>query len=247
MGWLYGGPMDIMGHFRSKAFNISSMDIRKSMAGDTKKSQKTLEQRGFATLAMTYPEEMGIIAVAKDMTERTGEVITPDMVAGLRSRLKAGSAYREALLQVERADLRFKLKTLAKDLADIFDQSSGESDFMRARAYAGHTLAGVYKQLYDHLGDEIKRVKEEESGEGEEQDADFTLVPEDDEPQPLPAAAPTAPAPVEPAAPASPAADATVQDPSTGADSASPFPAPVEPAVQDPDEKDTMNLLERVI
>ena len=216
------------------------------MAGDTKHSQKTLEQRGFATLAMTYPEEMGIIAVAKDLSERTGEKISPDQVASLRNRLKAGSAYREALLQVEKADIRFKLKTLAQDLRDLFDASSGESDLMRARAYSGHILAGVYKQLNEGLSEEIQRVKSEESGEGEEQDADFTLVPEDDEP--LPAAAPIAPAPVEPAAPASPAADATVQDPSTAADSASPSPAPVEhAAAQDPDEKDTMNLLERVL
>lgn len=216
------------------------------MAGDTKHSQKTLEQRGFATLAMTYPEEMGIIAVAKDLSERTGEKISPDQVASLRNRLKAGSAYREALLQVEKADIRFKLKTLAQDLRDLFDASSGESDLMRARAYSGHILAGVYKQLNEGLSEEIQRVREEESGEGEEQDADFTLVPEDDEPQPLSAAAPTTPAPVEPAAPVSPAADATVQDPSTDA-GASPAPAPVEPAVQDPDEKDTMNLLERVL
>ncbi len=153
------------------------------MAGDRKHSQKTLEQRGLATIAMTYPEEMGIIAVASDLSERTCEQVSPDQIASLRKRLEKGKSYREALLQVERADIRFKLKALAKDLRDLFDEGSGESDRMRARAYAGHTLAGVYKQLYDHLGDEIERVRVENIGEdGEEQDADFTLVP-DEEPK----------------------------------------------------------------
>lgn len=196
------------------------------MAGDTKRSQKTLEQKGYASLAMNYPEEMGIIAVAKDMTERVGETITPDMVLGFRQRLKAGSAYREALLQVERADLRFKLKTLAHDMRDIFEATSGEADFMRAKAYAGHTLAGVYKQLYESLGDEIQRVKAESLGEeGEEKDADFTLVPEE-EPQPLPA-------PGKEAAPA-PAAQE------------SPAPAPVPATAAEDDDPDTMGLLQRL-
>lgn len=151
------------------------------MAANSKSNQKTLEQKGLATIAMTYPKEMGIIAVAKDLSERTGEPVSPDMVASLRKRLEKGKSYREALLQVERADIRFKLKTLAKDLRDLFDESSGESDFMRARAYAGHTLACVYKQLYDHLGDEIERVRVEESEEdSDEQNADFTLVPDEE-------------------------------------------------------------------
>jgi hypothetical protein len=159
------------------------------MAGDRKHSQKTLEQRGLATIAMAYPEEMGIIAVASDLSERTCEQVSPDQIASLRKRLEKGKSYREALLQVERADIRFKLKTLAKDLRDLFDEGSGDSNLMRARAYAGHTLAGVYKQLYDHLGDEIERVRvEDNGGEGEEQDADFTLVP-DEEPQAVPAVA----------------------------------------------------------
>jgi hypothetical protein len=185
-------------------------NIEKSMAGNAKSNQKTLEQRGLATIAMTYPEEMGIIAVAKDLSERTGEQISPDTVASLRKRLKAGKSYREALLQVERADIRFKLKTLAKDLRDLFDEASGESDLMRARAYSGHTLAGVYKQLYDHLGDEIERVREEENGEGgKEEDADFTLV-EDDEPHVAPAPDPSqlpGPAPGEVATDQTPAHD----------------------------------------
>lgn len=157
------------------------------MAADRKHSQKTLEQRGLATIAMTYPEEMGIIAVASDLSERTCEQVSPDQIASLRKRLEKGKSYREALLQVERADIRFKLKALAKDMRDLFDEGSGESDRMRARAYAGHTLAGVYKQLYDHLDDEIERVRAEDTGEeGEEQNADFTLVP-DEEPQTAPA------------------------------------------------------------
>jgi len=198
------------------------------MAGDTKRSQKTLEQKGFASLAMTYPDEMGIISVAKDMTERTGEQITPDMVLGFRQRLKAGKSYREALLQVERADLRFKLKTLAHDMRNIFEATSGEADFMRAKAYAAHTLAGVYKQLYESLGDEIQRVRAEDLGEeGEEKDADFTLVPED-EPQSLPA-------PGKEAAPA-PAAQ----------ESPAPTPAPVPATAAEDDDPDTMGLLQRL-
>lgn len=196
------------------------------MAGDTKRSQKTLEQKGYASLAMNYPEEMGIIAVAKDMTERVGETITPDMVLGFRQRLKAGASYREALLQVERADLRFKLKTLAHDMRQIFEATSGEADFMRAKAYAGHTLAGVYKQLYESLGEEIVRVKAECQGEeGEEKDADFTLVPED-EPQALPG-----PGKEAPAAPAQ--------------EISAPSPAPVPTAAED-DDPDTMGLLQRL-
>lgn len=195
------------------------------MAGDTKKSQKTLEQKGFASLAMSYPEEMGIISVAKDMTERTGEQISPDMVLGFRQRLKAGKAYREALLQVDRADIRFKLKTLAQDMRDIFEASSGEADFMRAKAYAGHTLAGVYKQLYESLGDEIERIRAEDLGEeGEEKDAEFSLVPDEEEPQAL---SPPASAP---AAQEGPAQET---------------PATAVPAAED-DDPDTMGLLQRL-
>jgi hypothetical protein len=200
------------------------------MSADNKKSQKTLEARGLATFAMTYPEEMGIIAVAKDLSERCGEQVSPDQVASLRNRMKNGAAYRQALLQVEKADIRSKLKTLAKDLSDIFDQSSGESDFMRARAYAGHTLAGVYKQLYEHTENEIERVKAEDLGEeGKEEDADFTLV---EEPQPsLPAGAPTP-------APAEEHADAPAAAPGMHAYG---DPAPVD------DEAQKMRLLETIL
>ncbi len=170
--------MGLMGYFGRKVLNISAMEYRKSMAANAKSSQKTLEQRGLATITMTYPKEMGIVAVAKDVSERTGEQVSPDVVLSLRNRLKKGSSYREALLQVERADIRFKLNTLAKDLRDLFD-SSEDSDAKRAKAYAAHTMNGVYRMLYQALGDEIERVRAEDDVEGEEQDADFTLVEDD--------------------------------------------------------------------
>lgn len=151
---------------------------------------KQMEQKGLAVFALSYPDNMQSHAIAQDMTERLGLYIDRPMIGSLQRRFKMGAYDRVALLRVDKAEIRYRMKELARSMQNLFD-SSEDPDFLKSKAYVGHATSNVYKQVYGMINEEIRAIREEENpidGDEESEEAEFELIegeedPEEEEPE----------------------------------------------------------------
>lgn len=125
---------------------------------------RPIEVNGLAEIVLAYPPGVGDKSIAADLARKTGHKVAPYTVSVCR-RNAQDIAYRIGFLEVDRALIVHRLKTLADNIENrlSLSGSTGETrspSEIKAANEEIRTLVMIYKTAYGLIGDEIQRVRE---------------------------------------------------------------------------------------